>query len=694
MSARRLLRPENGHPSSWVQVPEAAFEGNEESYRVYKRRALAVEMYANDVPYDGIRKATGIGKQEVIRFVKTCQRPSGIGVVGMFALIPYQRTKSYERKEPSTGGGKPRLGKENVDRGYSGCCIQFFEEHTTIAEHVHARLTGKLNSSLPEARVPYRTLWKEVLQLAKSAGVSQAEWPFRVQTLGRSAFYAYFRGVVESNTRETDMARHGEAVAKRRRINPIEPPSLPAVRALSLLQLDYAKVDAASVFEIELADGTFLSVAVRRWYWGMLYCPTLKAILGFQVCLSPNPSAEDALDVLESAALGLNQGGLLLDAASGKDGKVILNGFFPDLKGHGISIIQLDNGWANIAQEVLRAIQRVWGCAINLGRVAQPFDRIEIEREFGSITRRGPARLASTYGADPTDSRRGNPNEEAEVNHIRLNDVIRVLTNAVRHGNVLNKAGLFGSNPVRETERLLEKKGSGVFPMPLPRINYPEWVRFAAVERAIVRAGDRHRAVPYLEKWGTTYTNEELQKTDKWIGKTMLLFINRRNANEAIAICAETNEYIGELHVVGRYRDRQHSIFERKQAEASIDRGDIENLSLEEMPEFSAIAENSVAGKARRKRQNRSSRSKSETKSHDKRNADIALDAAKAEQRRQMIGEEAATTVPAPIQQDPSTKKESFETERPRAKVISIQRNKETTEAPPVRRKKNRFGLR
>ncbi|WP_207003804.1 hypothetical protein [Trinickia mobilis] len=684
---RGLITIEHGHPSTWTPVPDEVFEDNEVDKNRYLKRKDVVIRYANGESFAKIFERTGTCKSEVIRFVRKCVRPTLGEIPGFFALIPYKRSKSYERHEPSTGGGKADRDGNPRERGFSGCCRAFFEDHPEIRQHVHDRLRGKAEGPIPEARPEFKVLWHEVLAMAKAAGVSDVEWPFRLPSLGRSGFYKYFREFIEENARETDVARHGEAVASRRRHDPTLPSLLPKLRHLSCLQLDYAKIDAASIFEIELPNGQKKWVAVRRWYWGMLYCPRLKAVVGFHVSLSRNPAADDAIDILESEAMGMNDAGLLTEIEE-SEGAIILNGFFPEFKGHGMSVIRLDNGWANLAGDTLRSMLRIYGCAVNLGRVAQWMDRIEIEREFGSVTRRGPARLSSTYGVDPTDSRRTDPNEQAEVNHIRLHDVIRILAKAVRAANTLNKAGLYGSNPVAELDKLIRKKASGVFPMPLPRVDYEPWIRFAKVERAVVRAGSKKsRRLPYVEKWGATYTNKTIFNTDKWIGKTLILFINRRNANQAFAVSADTKEYLGMLHVTGRYADVIQTISERRQCEADIRDGYIANIEIERQLESSMAIPASQPKPAREKAER-----------SPKKPADVALDAAKKEQSRRLNG---ASPQQVSVRPKPVPVASANVGSAATARVLSFDAKKKSLDAsakkppvkPPMTSKTNRFGL-
>jgi hypothetical protein len=546
-------------------------------------------------------------------------------------------------------------------------------------------LTGGETKQHKDARVEYKELWIEVLAKAKSeAGISDAEWPFCVRSMGRSAFYVYFRKVVEEHARETDRARHGDLVADRRGHNPLEEVVLPKLRALSCLQLDYAKIDAASVFEMELPDGQVILVPVSRWYWGMLYCPTLKAVVGFHVNLSKNPSSDDLIDILASNALGLNDAGLRVEIEEGGDDRILLNAFFPEFKGHGMSIIRLDNGWANMARHSIRSLIRVYGCAINLGKVKRWMDRKEIEREFGTITRRGPKKLSSTYGTDPTDSRRTNPNKEALEKYISLKDVMRILAKAVQKSNTMNKKGLFGTSPVDELGRLIKQKASGVFPMPLPKVGYPEWIRFTRCEPVVVRAGTaKSKRHPYVEKWGATYTCDKFCQDDSWIGRRIWVFLNGRNANQAYAVDGKTRAYIGELTVTGLYEDVPQSIVERRHTEAAIREGDYENVRVEVRER---LAEAERTGQARRQ----SSKPKPRKKAGDK-----ALEAARREQNALNPAAQANTQA-EPVTKQPDEIPVQVGASARTLRLVSNGQAKATpkqSDSQPKPKKPNKFGL-
>lgn len=99
-SARRRLIPHAFQDlSQWRVADEIALgEGDSETYR---RRKLAVQMYAQGAPYAEIFEATKLLKQRVLAFVKRCLTFDDQGAIaGFSALVPRRRLAGYVRSAP------------------------------------------------------------------------------------------------------------------------------------------------------------------------------------------------------------------------------------------------------------------------------------------------------------------------------------------------------------------------------------------------------------------------------------------------------------------------------------------------------------------------------------------------------------------------------------------------------------------
>ncbi|MFC0134388.1 hypothetical protein CR105_26335 [Massilia eurypsychrophila] len=142
-------------------------------------------------------------------------------------------------------------------------------------------------------------------------------------------------------------------------------PLLQSIRPYSAVQLDFHKVDSATVIVLKNDHGVEFEVPLSRWHFGLMVEEKFGAALGFCVALELTPSGDSTLEVVSNALS--SQPHDLADVIAASPGNVLINQLMPELAYQGFSILKVDNGWSNAAHEVVNNIISTVGCAINFG---------------------------------------------------------------------------------------------------------------------------------------------------------------------------------------------------------------------------------------------------------------------------------------------------------------------------------------
>ncbi|MCD2516732.1 hypothetical protein LQ564_10475 [Massilia sp. G4R7] len=540
-SRRRTLIPAAfADLSQWPAPDEEALD--DDALARYIPRKRAVQMYADGIPHSDITAATNVSRQSLFYLVGRCVTAAGDGaIVGFRALVPWQRLAGYERRAPVTHIAGDGPG------GCAGALTQLFSLYPEVERDVRNRYLGNHGHGVPVVRISYAQLHGEFLEHLRTLGLTDEDWPFNTKNCGYKSLRAFCLGLLDEQPTRWFGARAGEEEVRRHGVGSGQRSVLPQLRGYGACQLDFHKVDAASVMILETEDGGRLPVPIARWHIGFLIEERWNLVLGAFVALELTPSGDSVLEVVESA---LRPPAPTSDTAFCHltiDGKVFPLQVMPELAFQGFSVLKMDNAWSNAATEVVDNIIRTVGCAINFGPVKAWWRRHPVERIFGKLTERGLKRLPSTLGSGPKDTRRSQPLEKAMRFEITVRDLTDIIHGCIREHNEEGNEGNSFASPMKALQHALARPESGTFLQPLPRAVQKDLKLLAHVEVVVVR-GDRNKNVrPYVTLGRWRYTNAALASAYRLIGRELIVYCDRRDVQVAHATVLETGEQLGLL---------------------------------------------------------------------------------------------------------------------------------------------------
>lgn len=523
-------------------------------------RRLAVEMYARGESSESIFKETGKSAKEVRRLVKKCIRLTGDGeIAGFYSLLEGWRAQNHVRRAPVVHA----LGSGSG--GCTGALRQLFDRFPDIEEYIKSLfLKGRDGHSIHEARISYIDLHAEFKAKLIEAGLSDYDWPFNTFNIGYEALRRYCIGLLAANDSRWIAARSGEEAARRGKVGNGKMPIMPLLRGFGAVQLDFHRVDAASVILVENAFGVEHAIPVPRWYIGMLVEEKWGLVIGAYVTLELNPSADSVLETIETALRPLHFKKGDPRCAFMVDGKFLPNQFFPELAYQSFSVLKMDNAWSNAASEVVSNIVDTVGCAVNFGPVKAWWRRDLIERIFGKLTRKGLQRLPSTFGSGPGDPKRPHsPNYEAVRFRILLSELEAIIYGCIREHNEKRTDALHKASPNAALQAAMSHPASGFLHLPLPQATQEDLGLMAHVEEVTVRGSIKRGERPYVNIGRWRYTSPALAQSYDLINRSLIAYCDRRNVQIVKVTIKETGEQLGYLSPPQRWAGVEISFRER-----------------------------------------------------------------------------------------------------------------------------------
>lgn len=541
MGSRRSLIPPQLHDLSLWPAPDEAVLGPEQ-LSTYRRRKQAVQMYAAGESFSAIRDSVSLSPQEVRRLVRRCVTSDGRrAITGFTGLIPEYRIKQYVRTAPI----------RHVIGGSSGGCAgaltSLFEQRPEIRSYVEDEFLKRSGRKVPNAKITYRDLHGAFVAKLKECGLADDDWPFNTKDYGYKSLRYYCHGLLAQESGRWFGARAGVEAQRRTSVGSGHRPVLPIMRGMTSCQLDFHKVDAASIIFLETWEGERIPVPVARWHVGLLVEERWGLILGAWIALEQNPSADSVLEVVEAALRPIDSTKEGPFCVLTVDGKVFPNQVMPELAYQGFSVLKMDNAWSNAATEVVDNIIQTVGCAVNFGPVRAWWRRSVVERIFGQLTRRGLQRLPSTLGSGPKDPIRNNPVGQATKFEITIKDLTDIFHACIREHNETRSEGVGFASPMSALVNSLDRPASGVFLQPLPKSSCGDLKLLTHKEIVTVRGDLEKHVRPYVNLGRWKYSSPALAASYHLIGQNLLLYCDRRDVQVVHATVLDTGEQLGAL---------------------------------------------------------------------------------------------------------------------------------------------------
>jgi len=409
---RKNLPIELASCSQWRKA-DISNLSDEEATR-FRRLQEAVTKYLSWQSVIDLLKGFKLTYEQVIRALNRCVAMADDGhPFGWRGLIPYARTKDYERR-------KVVRQQEVVTRsGYAGALKAFFRDHSDIQEKLDKYLlTRRRDRSLPESRVGVGDAHDYFLDLCKVAKIGPTQWPFCVDRLGRGAISRYTRQFFDRNYDDVVLHLYGDRARAKSKTGTGIKSRLSAFRPYDIVELDEHRAHFIGSIGIPTPKG-LRWLPIRRVTLILLVDRCSEVVLGYHAIFRREARTSDVLNALASAmrpwkSRQFSLPGLKYRAGAGFPSAI------PGLGRCGWGALLVDNALAHLAYDIIGRVRALVGCAVNFGAVRR-FERRPIaELVFGELSNAGFHRVSSTTGSHPRDPLRQDAERKAAKHRIDL----------------------------------------------------------------------------------------------------------------------------------------------------------------------------------------------------------------------------------------------------------------------------------
>lgn len=534
--------------TAWQEFDPNALPANHR--RIFKSRRQAVELYAAQIAVADIEERTGVDRRQLYRLLVRCQAVHDDGTpYGWRGLVPHVRVEHYQRSAVL------EVSADGLGSGAAGAFASLLEAYPAISQWIARQVQDKTiaieqRTTDGELKMRLHGLNRSHLRFlhqCRVAGVTAAQYPFNTNGMGIRSLSKVLRSTALSSF------GRGARLAGATHLKglPADRHAPAAQQVLDVVEFDGHRLDVRLKVVMRDPLGFEQEFEIERIWLLVIIDVYSRAVLGYHVSLNREYSRYDVIRTIEAA---LEPHRLRSFTVPGvRYGP--LDGFpstkLPELGFATWRWFKLDNGKANLAEDVRYALAEFIGCFIDAGPARTPDDRPYIERFFGSVASNLSSRLPGYTGSHPRDLRRALADPKGNLRlYVSLAEIEDLLEAAIAAYNASPHDGLNGRTPLEAVEHsvrqrdamltwLAEPKRKTLCLMQTPKL---------AVVRGYLNQGQR----PHINFHGVRYTNPTLASTALFLGQTLRIYYNSEDLRVVRAFTFEGAE-IGILKAQGAW---------------------------------------------------------------------------------------------------------------------------------------------
>lgn len=519
--------------------PNVLLDQIDAKYRsVFLKRKQAIELYfKNEKTLKDITNITGIRRDYIYKFAKRCLETDENGKLwGFRALIPYKRTKSYNRKS------LPQNNSTNL----AGAFTLLLDSYPSIQETIHDYY---FKSYRKNARNNFKLFHKKFLQACREAGLTISDYPFNTETKAKKALQRYTIKLKKVHNKQNQSNYSNDKVN-----TPL------VIRPYQRVQFDGHRIDTAIAVVLKTPEGDEIVEVMNRIWLLVIIDVATRAILGHHLCLNKEYSSNDVLHCIKNAVVPWKPKTISIPGLNYSSTGSFPSHSMEEAKWGLWDEFLYDNAKANLSNIVRDRLTQIVGCSVNAGPVGVPERRAIIERFFRTIEESSYHQLTSTTGSHPKDPLRKDPEKQAvkfkiQVSHLEeITDVLIANYNGTPHEGINNLSPL----------EVLEQRISRGMPIrTIPEEQRKEVAFFSMRVERVVKGSKQHGKRPHINYEGVTYHNEILSRSYDLVGEKIILLVNTEDLRSVQTYLQDGSEF-GTLSASGKWGISPHNLKTRK----------------------------------------------------------------------------------------------------------------------------------
>jgi transposase InsO family protein len=332
-----------------------------------------------------------------------------------------------------------------------------------------------------------------------------------------------------------------------------------ACKPFDIVEFDGHKIDINLQVSFEDAGGVVEHIKINRVWLLVIIDVFTRAILGWNVVLSPEYNRHDVMRTIQQALMPqrkrtqLSIPGLSYAFSGGFVGEVL-----PFLDGACWDHLRLDNARANLAADTLALLSTVVGCLTEAGPVGEPTERPFVERFFGTMETTLYHRLQGTTGSHPRDIRRRLMNPKGKESlPISFDELLELTEVCIANYNGSPHSGIGDRTPLEFLTRTIEphRDTLRVLSEPFRR----QLCILQPSQLCPVKGSLQQGRRPYINLHGVKYSSRLLQQATDLIGTSIRIYMDPQDMRVVHAYLSNGAEF-GPLNAARPWHRTKHSL--------------------------------------------------------------------------------------------------------------------------------------
>jgi len=519
----------------WTRVPDG-YDFGDGVREGYQSKRSALQQYSRGAKLKQIHAAFNVSRQVLYYLLERWFQLDIDGqAIEHRALLPYtQRKRTYTS---SKLGGTCRPGQLQ---------LLFRNQPKVHKALVDLVLHGKLEGSkvrLDSQAIKPKTLRSVLHDTAAACDIKAPDFPFVGKDRGLRAIDEWAK-----KTRSRHLAQQQLSELRQQQSNPWREQDQGGYpESLKVVQCDghSAKVDLSVRMHATRDGHTWIDVPVSRiWVIPMYECRS-GAILGYSHAFGKNYSASDVARAANHAQVPWRPRALSDPSLSYAPGDGLPSGIDPDLEFLCWDVLALDGAAAHTADLLLCTLERTVNCVIDIGPVAAPNVRSQVEGFFSAFQEA----LAEIIAKKGRIIRLELFLDLLDLYVARYNNSICPGT-SMTHMEVLR-------NEVKSDPTIVRRVPEGL---------RSECLKYDVFARAYVTL---HKGKRVLNWENAKYEGAGLAQPYVSVGDEIAFATNSRDVRSLQARLSKDGRDLGVLEVEARFRSTAHSTVTRRQAKAT-----------------------------------------------------------------------------------------------------------------------------
>lgn len=548
----KLIPPDLRDLSLWPTVDPTALEGKHR--KDFLNRVEAIKMYVVHTPLSRIEQATTVNRVQIYRLIRQCIEPHSDGRIrGFRALIPFVRSKIYQRT------AEVRPTTRTRQSGSSGAMTALLDRHGSLTALLRQIITARAvfigdNGELCGLHNAHR----EFIKACRALELTARDYPLNQERQGIRSLANAIRKLATSSFADAARmagAQHVSPPWSGRERNEITV----ARKPFDLVEFDGHKIDINLQVSFEDTVGVVEHIKINRVWLLVIIDVYTRAILGWNVVLSPEYNRHDVMRTIQQALMPqrkraqLSIPGLTYAVSGGFVSEVL-----PFLDGACWEHLRFDNARANLASDTLALLSTVVGCMTEAGPVGEPTERPFVERFFGTMETTLYHRLQGTTGSHQRDIRRRlmNPNAK-ELLPISFDELLELTEVCIANYNGSPHGGIGDRTPLEFLTRTIEPHRDTVRVLSEPfrrQLCILQPSQLCPVKGSLQK-GRR----PYINFHGVQYSSRLLQQATDLMGKPIRIYMDPQDMRVVQAYLPNGAEF-GPLNAARPWHRTKHSL--------------------------------------------------------------------------------------------------------------------------------------